>query len=269
MGIATGSQIGRYEVLSLIGEGGMGKVYLARDIRLGRTVALKILPVEIASDPKRIYRFVQEARAASALNHPNILTIYEIEQTGDAHYIATEFIEGVTLRDHLSRTKLSISETLDIAAQIASAIAAAHEVGVVHRDLKPENIMVRPDGLIKILDFGVAKVPTIEPTDEVDADADTLAFFNTQPGLLIGTVRYMSPEQARGATVDSRSDIWSLAIVLYEMLTKELPFSGPTNADTIAALIKNPTPLISDYRTDAPPELQQVIAKALEKKPNK
>src|SRR5678809_1414922 len=135
MGIAIGSQIGRYEVLSLIGEGGMGKVYLARDIRLGRTVALKILPVEIASDPKRIYRFVQEARAASALNHPNILTIYEIEQTGDAHYIATEFIEGVTLRDHLSRTRLSISETLDIAAKIASANAAAHEVGVVHRDL--------------------------------------------------------------------------------------------------------------------------------------
>ncbi|HSE25752.1 MAG TPA: protein kinase [Pyrinomonadaceae bacterium] len=268
MGIATGSQIGRYEVRSLIGEGGMGEVYLARDIRLGRTVALKILPVEIASDPKRIYRFVQEARAASALNHPNILTIYEIEQTGEAHYIATEFIEGVTLRDHLSRTRLSISETLDIAAQIASAIAAAHEVGVVHRDLKPENIMLRPDGLIKILDFGVAKVPTIEPNDEVDADADTLAFFNTQPGLLIGTVRYMSPEQARGATVDSRSDIWSLAIVLYEMLTQELPFSGPTNADTIAALIKNPTPLISDYRTDAPPELQQVITKALEKNPN-
>ena len=268
MGIATGAQIGRYHVRNLIGSGGMGEVYIARDIKLGRTVALKILPVEIASDPKRIQRFVQEARAASALNHPNILVIYEIEETDNAHYIATEFIDGVTLREHMARTTLSVSEALDIAAQIASALAAAHEVGIVHRDIKPENIMLRPDGLVKILDFGIAKLSTTEPDGDVDADADTRAFVDTQPGLLMGTVRYMSPEQSRGSTVDSRSDIWSLAVVLYEMLTGELPFTGPTNADVIAAIIKTPTPSIAAHRIDTAPELEQIISKALEKNPN-
>jgi predicted ATPase/serine/threonine protein kinase len=268
MGIATGAQVGRYQVRNLIGSGGMGEVYIARDIKLDRTVALKILAGEIASDPKRIHRFVQEARATSALNHPNILTIYEIEQTDDAYYIATEFIDGVTLREHMARTNLSVSEALDIASQIASALAAAHEVGIVHRDIKPENIMVRPDGLVKILDFGIAKLSTTESSTVVDADAETRALVSTQPGLLIGTVRYMSPEQSRGSAVDSRSDIWSLTVVLYEMLTGELPFNGPTNADIIAAVIKTPTPSIAAHRMDTPPELQQIISKALEKNPN-
>jgi len=268
MGIAAGAKIGRYEVRNLIGSGGMGEVYMARDIKLGRTVALKILPMEIASEPQRILRFVQEARAASALNHPNILVIYEIEQTDGAHYIATEFIDGVTLREHMARTNLSIPEALDIAAQIASALAAAHEAGIVHRDIKPENIMLRPDGLVKILDFGIAKLSTTESNVDVDADADTLAMMNTQPGLLMGTVRYMSPEQARGTAIDSRSDIWSLAVVIYEMIAAELPFNGPTNADIIAGILKASAPTISTYRTETPSEVQQIISKALEKRPN-
>lgn len=223
--LAANSTISRYRVTCKIGSGGMGEVYLAHDMRLNRRVALKVLPAEVVNNRNRLQRFEQEAQAASALNHPNIITIHEIAVEGDTHFIATEFIEGETLRRRLQTSRVSIDETLNITIQIAAALDAAHRSGIVHRDIKPENIMVREDGLVKVLDFGLAK-STENKLADVDTEAATRAQVTTQAGMILGTAAYMSPEQARGKTVDARSDIWSSGVVLYEMLTGHLPFLG-------------------------------------------
>src|SRR5947199_4496571 len=205
MTLVAGTTLGRYEIRAPLGAGGMGEVYLALDTKLDRKVALKILPAEVAAHRDRMKRFVQEAKAASALNHPNIITIYEIDDTGSGHFIATEFIDGETLRQHLRSTPLKLGGVLDIAGQIASALSAAHTAGIVHRDIKPENNMLRRDGIVKVLDFGLAKL-TEKPGTEVDTNAPTVAKVTTDPGTVMGTASYMSPEQARGQKVDARTD---------------------------------------------------------------
>src|SRR5882724_339654 len=209
-----GKHISHYEVLSLLGRGGMGEVFLAHDTSLGRKVALKLLRSDFTRIEERLRRFQQEARAASALNHPNILTIHEIGHDGSLHFMATEYVEGETLRQHLSRARITVGQTLDVAVQVASALAAAHEAGIIHRDIKPENIMVRTDGNVKVLDFGLAK---LAQPKTIDTAAPTLPKVETEPGVVMGTVSYMSPEQARGLTVDTRTDIWSLGVMIYEM----------------------------------------------------
>src|ERR1051325_8069029 len=259
--LAANSTISRYRITRKIGSGGMGEVYLAQDMRLNRKVALKVLPAEVVNNRNRLQRFEREAQAASALNHPNIITIHEIAVEGDTHFIATEFIEGETLRSRLRTSRVSIDETLNITIQIAAAVDAAHRSAIVHRDIKPENIMVREDGLVKVLDFGLAKSTENKPAD-VDTESPTRAQVTTQAGMILGTAAYMSPEQARGKTVDARSDIWSLGVVLYEMLTGHLPFLGETVSDTIAAILKS-EPLLLDEHT--PGELQRIVRKTLQK----
>lgn len=264
MPIAAGLQLGRYEIRSHLGAGGMGEVYLARDMQLERTVALKILPAEVAADPQRMQRFAQEARTASALNHPNIITIHEIGEANSTHFIATEFIDGVTLRQRMTNERIRLGEALDVAAQVATALSAAHAAGIAHRDIKPENIMVRHDGYIKVLDFGLAK-PTERQASFVDTEAQTKMLVNTSPGMVMGTVSYMSPEQTRGFALDARTDIWSLGVVLYELVTGRVPFSGETMSDVIVAVLdREPLP-ITEYLPDAPVELQRIIRKALRK----
>ncbi|MDT4897018.1 MAG: eukaryotic-like serine/threonine-protein kinase [Acidobacteriota bacterium] len=264
MSIATGTNLGRYEIRSHIGAGGMGEVYLAKDTSLDRVVALKILPPEIASDQQRMQRFVQEAKSASSLNHPNILTIFEIGETDGSYFIATEFIDGVTLRQHMASRRVKLSEALDIAAQIAAALTAAHAVGIIHRDIKPENIMLRKDGYAKLLDFGLAK-PTERQVSLVDTEAQTQMLVNTSPGMVMGTVSYMSPEQARGYALDGRTDIWSLGCVLYEMVAGRVPFSGETTSDVIVAVLDREPPPLSGGPHEAPLELQRILRKALRK----
>src|SRR5213083_2111172 len=260
----VGKQIGHYQVLSLLGAGGMGEVYLAEDARLKRKVALKLLPAGLTANQDRLRRFEQEAQAASALNHPNIITIYEIGQVDGLNFIVTEFIEGETLRQRMATERMDLPIVLDVAIQAASALAAAHAAGIVHRDLKPENIMLRPDGLIKVLDFGLAKL-TEPRTANVDTEAPTVARVHTKIGAVMGTAQYMSPEQARGLKVDARTDIFSLGVVLYEMLAGRAPFLGETTADIISVLLqKEPQPL-STLAPDTPAELQSIISKALRK----
>jgi serine/threonine protein kinase/Tfp pilus assembly protein PilF len=261
MTIPAGTKLGRYQIRSKIGEGGMGEVYLALDTELGRTVAIKILPEALASNQRRLQRFIQEARAASALNHPHILTIYEIGTTGATHFIATEFIDGETLRQHISKG-MKLAEILEIAIQAGSALAAAHEASIIHRDIKPENIMVRRDGYIKLLDFGLAKLT--EPSI-VDSEAPTRAIVDTHEGTVMGTANYMSPEQAQGTKVDARTDLWSLGAVLYEMVTEQVPFAGQTPTETISLILqKEPAPL-TRYTHEVPAELDRIVTKALTK----
>src|SRR5438034_6315086 len=212
-GALVGKVIGHYRIESLIGVGGMGEVYLARDERLGRKAALKLLPDSLTTDQTQLSRFKNEARSASALNHPNILTVYEIGAEGNMQFIATEFIEGITLRASLAHGRINPDRALEIAVQVASALAAAHDAGVVHRDIKPENIMLRPDGYVKVLDFGIAKLAEQSRASNDDM-AGTTGLLQTRPGLVLGTARYMSPEQERGQKVDARTDIWSLGVVI-------------------------------------------------------
>jgi serine/threonine protein kinase/tetratricopeptide (TPR) repeat protein len=264
--LSPGTRLDRYEIRSQIGAGGMGEVYLAQDTRLGRTVALKILPANVAADRQRMQRFIQEAKAASGLNHPNILTVYEIGQAGPTHFIASELIDGETLRQILNARRIEMLEALDISAQSASALSAAHAAGIIHRDIKPENIMLRRDGIVKVLDFGLAKLSErVDPQQVVDAEAATKALVQTEPGVVMGTAAYMSPEQARGKDVDARTDIFSLGAVIYEMLSGRAPFAGETAADIIGALIhKEPQPL-STLVPNIPAELQHIVSKALRK----
>ncbi|MGH9760369.1 MAG: serine/threonine-protein kinase, partial [Blastocatellia bacterium] len=253
-------KIGSYKVLRSIGSGGMGDVYLAVDQRLGRKVALKLLRTDLTCNQDRLRRFQQEARAASALNHPNILTIYEIGESGATHFIATELVEGETIRSRMNRSRMSLPEALDVACQVTDALAAAHKAGIIHRDIKPENIMIRDDGYVKLLDFGLAKLS--ERPDSVDLDAQTVPLVNTDTGVVIGTPSYMSPEQVRGIHVDARTDIFSLGVTLYEMAAGRPPFEAETVGDLVVAVLqKEPAPLAPN----APSELQRILTKALRK----
>ena len=263
--IVIGEKIGHYKVLSSIGAGGMGEIYRASDTRLRRDVAIKILPESFVKDASAVERFMREAYAASALNHPNILTIFDIGKHDETHFIATELVEGETLRQKMQNSKPDLTEILEIAIQTADALVAAHEAGIIHRDIKPENIMIRRDGYVKILDFGIAKLSEQEPP-EFDANAATLVQSITAQGMILGTAFYMSPEQARGLKVDARSDVFSLGAVIYEMTARKLPFSGDTIADVIAAILRSdPRPLSAIVR-NLPPDFERVVSKSLNKK---
>ncbi len=267
--LLAGQMLAHYQVLSLLGAGGMGEVYLARDTKLDRKVALKLLPAEFTQDPGRVRRFIQEAKAASALSHPNIITIYEIGEVvtaqGKAHFIVTEFIDGETLRVWRVEEENRLRQILTLAVQIASALDAAHKAGIVHRDIKPENVMVRPDGLVKVLDFGLAKLSS-RPIASVDTTVQTLVDeVKTRPGVILGTLRYMSPEQARGRILDARSDIFSLGVMLYELLTDVPLFAGETDADVVAAIIHKAPPPLAEQLSNVPPELERIVQKALAK----
>jgi eukaryotic-like serine/threonine-protein kinase len=266
-----GKSIGSYKIVGEIGRGGMGEVYLAEDSRLGRQVALKLLPAKFTADSSRVRRFAQEARAASALNHPNIITIHEIgeapAEAGGTHYIVTEYVEGETLRQLMSgapQQRMKPSEAVDVAAQIAAALSAAHEAGIMHRDIKPENVMVRRDGIVKVLDFGLAKL-TEAASPVIDTQASTLFRNSTEAGVVMGTPRYMSPEQARGEKVDARTDIFSLGVMLYEMVAGRAPFAGATTGEVIAAILRDSPPPLAECAPDAPPEMERILSKALRK----
>ena len=245
--LLTGQHLGNYEVIATLGKGGMGQVYLALDTRLGRKVALKLLPFSQTRDPNHVQRLEQEARTASALNHPNIVTIHEIGEADSIHFMATEYVEGETLRERMANAELSVREIVALAVQIASALRAAHRAGIVHRDIKPENIMLRSDAVVKVLDFGLAKL-----TGAAEVES----------GLIMGTTPYMSPEQARGETVDARTDVWSLGVVVYEMIKGTVPFTGETHRQTVTSILQDELPALD---REVPDELQQLIAKALTK----
>ena len=272
-----GQRISHYQLLSRLGKGGMGEVFLAQDTSLKRQVALKLLPKQFTADAERIQRFEREARAASALNHPNILTIHEIGQTDETHFIVTEYIEGETLRQQMKATRMNLATALDVAIQIATALVAAHEAHIIHRDIKPENVMMRRDALVKVLDFGLAKLVEMRNADfgMRNENAETLvqspdgnpqsAIRNpqsTMSGIVMGTPRFMSPEQARGEKVDARTDIFSLGVMLYEMIAGRAPFSGATPSEVMAAILRDePPPLTADM----PPELERIVSQALRK----
>ena len=262
LALQAGTKLGRYEIREPLGVGGMGEVYLAYDGELHRSIALKILLPEIAHDAQRMHRFIQEARSASALNHPNILTIHEVGKADQLHFIATEFIDGENLREHFRHSRLKLGDLLDIAAQIASALAKAHNSGIIHRDIKPENIMVTRDGYVKVLDFGLSK---LTEQAAMDLEAPTQPFINTEPGKVMGTTRYMSPEQARGLEVDHRTDIWSLGVVLYEALTGHPPFEGKTTTDLIVSILEREPPPISRFNSEVPNQFERIIRKTLAK----
>jgi serine/threonine protein kinase len=265
----SGRELGPYKIVERLGAGGMGEVYLAQDARLNRMVALKILPAYFASDDDRLRRFQSEARAASALNHPNILTIYEVGESPDFRFIATEFIEGQTIRELIAKGNLSVAEILEVAAQVAFALSAAHAAGIVHRDIKPENIMRRHDGLVKILDFGIAKLTEQPGEDQVSRSSSMSGL--TEAGVVMGTVDYMSPEQARAFVVDERTDVWSLGVVLYEMLSGSKPFAGPTRIDTMVAILEREPRTLSEVSVRPSEQLdvlQSIVDKALRKDRN-
>ena len=281
--LAAGQQIDHYEILWLLGVGGMGEVYLVRDTTLGRQAAIKLLPSRFTEDRDRLRRFQQEARAASALNHPNIITIYEAGEFESTQYLATEFIDGETLLQHMrdsrsridrkeqaeTGTGMKLNEVLDISIQLTSALGAAHSAKIVHRDIKPTNIMVRRDGYIKILDFGVAKLTEQFPEGRyTDVELSLRELMSTKPGEVVGTVSYMSPEQARGLAVDARTDIWSAGVVLYEMIAGHRPFEGPTRSDVIASILQREPLMLVRYAPNVPQELERIVMKALRKNRN-
>src|SRR3989440_5651013 len=244
--LLVGRTIGHYKISKRIGTGGMGDVYLATDMTAGRKAALKLLPMRFTADAERLKRFQQEAHAVVGLNHPNILTVYEIGEDHSTHYIASELIEGETLRQRSARGAMQLSEVVDVAIQVTSALAAAHQAGIVHRDIKPENIMLRPDGYVKVLDFGIAKLAEHElPTTMAEEEA--LLLVETNLGSILGTVRYMSPEQARGGHVDKATDIWSVGVVLYEMVTGHAPFTGDTPGEVMTSILEKEPPAVKTY----------------------
>ena len=266
--LTKGQQLGSYEILDRLGAGGMGEVYLAKDSRLERTVALKVLSPDISADKRRMQRFRQEAKVASSLNQPNILTIYEFGEIEGLTFLATEFIDGETLREHLRGKRLGLNETIDIAVQILSALDAAHEAHIVHRDIKPENVMIRRrDRLVKVLDFGLAKVTEKKSQALAEQESEAVTAFKTTPGVLMGTVNYMSPEQARARTVDERTDIWSLGVMLFEMVTGLMPFGGPTTSHTLVQILEKDVPAFPKV-ANVPAEFQRIVRKAMAKDPD-
>jgi eukaryotic-like serine/threonine-protein kinase len=266
MTLAPDSKLGPFEIVAPLGTGGMGEVYRARDTRLDRTVAIKLLPEAFSANSERLHRFEQEARSASALNHPNIVTIYELGQDGSSHYIAMELVEGKTLRELLVSGLLPMRKTIEIAAQIAEGLTKAHEAGITHRDLKPANLMVSHDGLVKILDFGLAKLAS--PSEE-QSDTCTTATSLTASGLVLGTVAYMSPEQVGGQQLNFRSDQFSFGLVLYEMVTGKRPFQRSTAPETLVAILREQAEPIGVQNRDAPAPLCWAIERCLAKEPDK
>src|SRR5690242_9583647 len=265
--LTPGQRVKHYQIVNLIGEGGMGEVYLATDTTLGRRVALKVLPTFVSKDPERLRRFTQEARAASRLSHPNVCVVHEIGETDDGRpFIAMEYVEGVTLRQRMREHAMKLGDVLDIAIQIADALTAAHEAGIVHRDIKPENIVLRPEGYVKILDFGLAKLT--ERYKGVSHATMSTLLFDSSPGTVIGTAAYMSPEQARGVGVDERTDVWGLGVVLYEMASGRPPFTGETPTDVVVAIVEKEQLPISQFVEGTPPELERIVKKALRKDRN-
>lgn len=262
--MSPNTTLAHYSIIKKIGAGGMGEVYLAQDQKLDRKVALKILPADVASNQERMRRFIQEAKAASALNHPNIITIHEIDEADSRHFIATEFIDGETLRQRIKHGHIKLNDVLETAIQAAGALAAAHAVGIIHRDIKPENIMVRRDGYIKVLDFGLAKL--IRPEGSAtDTEAPTKALVDTGAGTVVGTANYMSPEQAKGKRIDGRTDLWSLGAVIYEMVAGHVPFEAETPSEVIGLILNKEPPPLARYDRSAPPELERIVTKALTK----
>src|SRR5918997_692107 len=262
-GLAEGQSVGRYRIVSSLGAGGMGEVYLAEDGDLGRKVALKLLPASFTVEADRVRRFEREARAASSPNHPNVCTIHEVGQAEDGRrYIVMEHVEGVTLRRRVSGGRMEVAELLDVAVQVASGLAAAHAAGVVHRDVKPENVMLRPDGIVKVLDFGLAKLTGQQPS--ADSAAPAQPRVRTETGVVMGTATYMSPEQARGLEVDERTDVWSLGVVLYEMAAGRAPFAGETPSHVIVSILESEPPSLP-LDVEVPADLWRVISKALRK----
>src|SRR5687768_1534649 len=259
------SKVSHYRILERLGAGGMGEVYLAEDTKLGRKVAIKILSEEFTTNKDRLHRFEQEASAASNLNHPNILTIHEVGVDNGRHFIATEYIDGLTLRRKAVASHLEMPEILDIAVQVASALEEAHAAGIVHRDIKPDNIMVRRNGYVKVLDFGLAKLTETVDRTPLDAEAATRVLVQTDAGVVMGTSHYMSPEQARGKPVDARSDIWSLGVVIYELVTGRTPFEGETSTDVIIGIMQKEPPPLARYAPNVPAELEWIVTKALRK----
>jgi len=269
MSLVAGVELGPYEVLAPLGAGGMGEVYRARDTRLGREVAIKVLPAEVLADPPRRARFVQEARAASSLNHPNIVTIYGIESANGADFIVMEYVPGQTLDGLIPRHGMRVGEALRLAIPIADALAAAHAAGVVHRDVKPANVMVTRQGLVKVLDFGLAKLRQAEAAaGQEDTTVEAEAKL-TRAGTVAGTPAYMSPEQASGGVVDARSDVFSFGVVLYEMVTGRRPFVGGSSAELLAALLKEEPKPPSGLVADLPKELERIILRCLRKDPER
>src|SRR5438128_172239 len=265
MKLGVGTKLGRYEIRSKIGEGGMGEVYLARDTQLDRDIALKTLTPEVAGDQQRLHRFLQEARAASALSHPNVAHIYEIGEVNGAHFIAMEVVEGESLDRKIGGRPIAISELLEIAIQIADALDEAHSKGIIHRDIKSSNIMITSRGRVKVLDFGLAKLAAPTGIANRTSDSEVATQVKTSPGVVMGTVNYMSPEQALGREVDHRSDIFSFGVVLYEMATGQLPFTGGTVTETIDRITHSQPQAIARLNYDVPPELEIIIKKALRK----
>ncbi len=263
--LETGKCFGHYEIIEQIGAGGMGEVYLARDKKLDRKVAVKILNEKFSQHESNLNRFIHEAKAASALNHPNILVIHEIGESDEAHYIVSEFIKGKTLRETFKEKTLKLSEVLDISIQIANALCTAHEAHLVHRDIKPENIMIRPDGYVKILDFGLAKLVEQKNKSVLGLEESTVRQNQTAKGIILGTINYMSPEQAKGERVDERTDIFSLSVVIYEMTAGRTPFAGDSLSETFANLINAEPQPLSRFSSNVPDELQRIVAKMLRK----
>jgi serine/threonine protein kinase len=264
--LMVGQVVAHYQIVAPLGKGGMGEVYLASDTKLNRKVALKILPAEFTNHKERLRRFIQEAKTASSLNHPNIITIHEIGQAEGTHFIATEFIDGQTLKQLLAHTRMTLPEILEVSMQAANALQAAHAVGIVHRDIKPENIMLRTDGYVKVLDFGLAKLTEkSSKLKTADSDVDTMLKAHTKPGSVLGTVNYMSPEQARGQVLDQRTDVFSLGLVLYEMAAGRPPFVAATSVDTLVSILEREPPPLEEYSPEVPTEFQRIVSKALRK----
>jgi Tol biopolymer transport system component len=265
MSLTSGTKLGPYDIQSLLGSGGMGEVYRARDLRLGRIVAIKVLPASYSADADRLQRFEQEARSAAALNHPNILSIFDIGEESGAPYIVSELLEGQTLRERIRNGPLSSRKAIEYGLQVAKGLAAAHEKGIVHRDLKPENLFITNDERVKILDFGLAKLT--RPETNAGADATT-AQLNTEPGQIMGTVGYMSPEQVRGKPADHRADIFAFGSILYEMLSGQRAFRGETPAETMSAILKEEPPELSEMARNVPPPLERLVRHCLDKNPS-